>query len=52
MDYNYDKQDCSDGNLITLCNSCNARANGSLMKRRLWTEFYTFIIEEVVRNAA
>jgi len=37
----YDKKNCSPDNLITLCNSCNARAN----KNREWhTKFYQNII--------
>ncbi len=45
---NYDKQDCQDGNLITLCRSCNTRAN--YVSRHLWMLFYQFIVEERIRH--
>jgi len=38
---NYDKQDCSQFNLITLCKSCNSRAN---INRKEWKRFYKRII--------
>jgi hypothetical protein len=38
---NYDKQDCSQFNLITLCNSCNSKAN---VNRDQWKHFYKKII--------
>jgi hypothetical protein len=37
----YNKKNCSQENLITLCNSCNSRAN---FNRNKWYEFYTMII--------
>jgi len=33
----YDKDNCSNLNLITICNSCNSRANGN---REYWKTFY------------
>jgi hypothetical protein len=38
---NYDKQNCSQFNLITLCNSCNAKAN---YNRNEWKHFYKKIV--------
>jgi len=35
---NYDKKDCDLRNIITVCNSCNTRANGN---REYWEAFYT-----------
>ena len=40
---NYNKQDCSPTNLITLCLSCNTRANA---KREWHQEFYGKIMQE------
>lgn len=41
---NYIKKDCHPLNLITLCASCNSRANGSKEKPRdYWQELYTNI---------
>jgi hypothetical protein len=37
----YNKQNCSPDNLITVCNSCNSRAN---FNREYWQELYTEII--------
>ena len=45
---NYDKQDCRDENLITLCRSCNTRAN--YVSRHLWMLFYQFIVEEIIER--
>lgn len=39
----YDKKNCHPWNLITLCNSCNARAN---FKRECWTKFYQNLMTE------
>ena len=38
---NYVKKHCDPWNLITLCNSCNARAN---FNRDYWTKFYQTIM--------
>ncbi len=38
----YDKKHCTPWNNITLCFSCNSRANGN---RKYWQEFYTNIIK-------
>lgn len=38
----YDKKNCSHNNLITLCSSCNARANAN---RPFWQELYQEIME-------
>ncbi|MFA5397403.1 MAG: hypothetical protein WC346_15445 [Methanogenium sp.] len=37
----HDKKNCEDNNLITLCNSCNARAN---INRNYWKSVYNNII--------
>ena len=37
----YDKKNCSTNNLITLCNSCNSKANTN---RDHWKEFYSNIL--------
>lgn len=39
---NYDKKNCNEDNLITLCHSCNVRAN---YLRSYWQEFYTKKLE-------
>lgn len=39
----YDKENCRDSNLITLCNSCNSRAN---YDRNEWTIFYESIMSK------
>jgi len=33
----YNKQNCKENNLITLCGSCNTRAN---FNRSYWVDFY------------
>ena len=38
---NYDKADCSDGNLIALCSACNSKAN---FRREYWAGFYGAIM--------
>lgn len=38
---NYNKKECIPYNLITLCNSCNTRANGN---RSQWEALYKFIL--------
>lgn len=38
----YDKQNCNDNNLITLCHSCNVRANAN---RDYWYAYFKYIIE-------
>jgi len=43
----YDKRNCDDGNLITLCHSCNPRANSN---RDQWKAVFTRMLEE--RRAA
>ena len=40
---NYIKKDCHPLNLVTICKSCNSRAN---FNRKYWQEFYTKIITE------
>ena len=39
----YDKKNCSPSNVITICFSCNARAN---FNREFWQEHYKKIINE------
>lgn len=39
---NYDKNNCSEENLITICNSCNSKAN---FNREYWTALYQSQIE-------
>jgi len=46
---NYDKKDCRPINLITICFSCNARAN---YKRRFWQHHYEGIIIERIQKSA
>lgn len=38
----YDKKNCHPWNLITLCNSCNSRANAN---REYWEELYSKVLE-------
>ena len=40
----YDKYNCSPNNLITVCNSCNARAN---FNKKFWIEYYNNRIKEI-----
>jgi len=40
----YNKKNCSPNNLITLCNSCNSRAN---YNREYWKKLYTDVISKV-----
>lgn len=40
----YEKKNCHPGNLLTLCISCNARAN---FNREYWQELFTGILEEL-----
>ena len=42
----YDKQNCKEDNLITVCTSCNTRAN---YNRSYWKEFYLEKILKLVR---
>jgi len=44
---NYNKKDCHPLNLITVCRSCNTRAN---YKRDSWQEFYTNIMKRRFKN--
>jgi hypothetical protein len=44
----YDKSNCSEMNLITLCNPCNARANFS---RSVWQEKYSSMIVSIYNNS-
>lgn len=41
--FKYDKKKCSPKNLITLCNSCNIRAN---FNRDYWQKLYQSIMDE------
>jgi predicted DNA-binding protein YlxM (UPF0122 family) len=41
----YNKQNCKENNLITLCTICNAKANGN---RDYWFAFYKYIIDEKI----
>ncbi|KKN52433.1 hypothetical protein LCGC14_0612870 [marine sediment metagenome] len=41
----YGKKNCRLDNLITLCVSCNARANHN---RRMWQEFYQGIVDDIL----
>jgi hypothetical protein len=41
----YDKRNCQKENLITLCNSCNIKAN---YNRDYWYAYFTYKIKEVV----
>ena len=38
----YNKQNCKEDNLISLCNKCNLRANGD---RDYWYAYYTYLME-------
>ena len=40
---NYNKKNCKEDNLITLCKKCNLRANSN---RDYWFAYFTYIIEE------
>jgi len=40
----YDKQNCNENNLITLCQQCNLRANSN---RDYWQKFYKLIMEKI-----
>ena len=40
----YDKNNCNKNNLISVCHSCNTRAN---INRTYWQEFYTNKIKEI-----
>jgi len=42
----YNKQNCKEDNLITLCCGCNTRAN---YNRSYWQEFYTNKIKQIER---
>lgn len=46
---NYEKKDCTPFNLISLCRSCNARAN---FDRESWERLYTFVMKEKLKEAA
>jgi hypothetical protein len=39
---NYDKQNCSENNLITLCHRCNTKTN---FNRDYWFVYFTYIME-------
>jgi hypothetical protein len=39
----YNKNNCSKENLITLCSKCNVQANGN---RDYWFAYYTYILQE------
>jgi hypothetical protein len=39
----YDKNNCDKSNLITLCHSCNSKANSNI---DYWFAYYTYIMEE------
>lgn len=41
---NYDKNNCSESNLITTCRKCNSIANGN---RDYWFAYYTYLIEDM-----
>lgn len=39
----YNKENCKENNLITLCNQCNSRAN---YNRNYWFAYFTYIMED------
>lgn len=41
---NYNKENCNERNLITVCHSCNSKANKD---RDYWFAFYTYKMEEI-----
>lgn len=41
----YNKQNCEESNLITVCNACNARANSN---RSYWQDFYNKLSKEKI----
>ena len=41
---NYNKQNCKENNLITLCKLCNMKANSN---RDYWFAYYTYIMENL-----
>jgi hypothetical protein len=43
----YDKKNCATDNLITLCSSCNTRANG---KREYWKQIYLPIVCQYIKS--
>ena len=43
----YDKQNCNENNLITVCVQCNSRAN---FNREYWTKFYQEKISTITRG--
>jgi hypothetical protein len=40
----YDKENCKENNLITLCQPCNAKANRN---RDFWFEYFTYLMEKI-----
>ena len=40
---NYNKKECRPSNIVTLCNSCNSRANSN---REWWTSFYQTLMSD------
>ena len=42
----YNKKNCNENNLITVCCQCNTRAN---FNRDYWKDFYTKKIKELIR---
>jgi hypothetical protein len=43
----YDKQNCKDSNLITLCRKCNSKVN---INRNKWTNYFKKIIKQILRR--
>lgn len=41
----YNKENCKEDNLITVCNKCNSKANNN---RNYWFAYYTYIIEHFI----
>lgn len=41
----YDKQNCNQDNLITLCSGCNLRANWN---RTVWQNFYRNLMRNIL----